>query len=169
MNQETFENYSLSTIAVSLFVSLTIYFLGAFLIYQLGFLYLAVYILFIVLLEVRLLKNSCTCCYYYGKKCAFGRGVLSSLLFRKGDSKKFCSRKITWRNILPDMLVSLVPLLAGIALLIFSFDFVLLVAVVILLLFTSLGNGFVRANLACCSCKQRELGCPAEQLFSKKK
>ncbi|MFH1684097.1 MAG: hypothetical protein ABIA67_04360 [Candidatus Margulisiibacteriota bacterium] len=28
--------------------------------------------------------------------------------------------------------------------------------------------GYLRGSLACKFCKQRELGCPAEQLFSKK-
>jgi hypothetical protein len=36
-------------------------------------------------------------------------------------------------------------------------------------LLTFIGNGLVRGSLACKYCKQREIGCPAEQLFNKKK
>ena len=40
-------------------------------------------------------------------------------------------------------------------------------AVVLIILLTTLGNAIVRGSLACKHCMQRELGCPAEKLFSK--
>jgi hypothetical protein len=50
---------------------------------------------------------------------------------------------------------------------IIKFDFTLLFAAIILIVLTTVGNGFIRGKLTCRYCKQRELGCPAEKLFSK--
>jgi hypothetical protein len=41
--------------------------------------------------------------------------------------------------------------------------------VIMLVLLSTIGNSFVRGSLACRYCKQRDLGCPAEQLFNKNK
>jgi hypothetical protein len=125
------------------------------------------YWLYILVLEFRLLKNSCTKCYYYGKRCAFGQGKLAALFFKK-DSKPLGTKKISWKEILPDFLVSVVPILVGIGLLVLEFNWIILGLSILLFILTSAGNGFVRGELACNHCKQRELGCPAEQLFAKK-
>jgi hypothetical protein len=68
---------------------------------------------------------------------------------------------------IPDLLVTLVPLIIGIILLIIKFDFILLFAAILLVVLTTSGNGFIRGSLTCKYCKQREIGCPAEKLFSK--
>jgi hypothetical protein len=57
----------------------------------------------------------------------------------------------------------------GIVLLIRTFNLLLLVLVILLFLLAFIGNGLIRSSLACKYCKQKEIGCPAEQLFSKKK
>jgi hypothetical protein len=68
---------------------------------------------------------------------------------------------------IPDLLVSLVPLIIGIVLLILEFDFIILFAAILLIVATTSGNAFVRGNLTCKYCRQRESGCPAEKLFNK--
>ena len=70
---------------------------------------------------------------------------------------------------MPDFLVSLIPLGVGIALLVRSFSWLVLLLLIVLLGLASAGTGFVRGQLACKYCRQRELGCPAEQLFSRTK
>jgi hypothetical protein len=67
---------------------------------------------------------------------------------------------------IPDMLVSAIPVVTCIVLLIVRFDLRLLFALLILILMTTMGNSFIRGRLACKYCKQREYGCPAEKLFS---
>lgn len=166
---ECYETYPLWIILLSNFVSIAIYLLGAFIIYQLGLIWLLLYILYILFLEFKVMKKSCPNCYYFGKCCAFGKGKLSSIFFKKGDSKNFAKTQITWKDILPDFLVSIIPLLVGIALLIIKFNFLILYSVILLVLLSSAGNGFIRGSLSCKYCKQRELGCPAEKLFNKKK
>lgn len=166
---KTYENYPCWIMLISNLVSIAIYLIGAYIIYQLGIIWLLFYLLYIFGLEIRLIKGHCVNCYYYGKFCAFGKGKLSAIFFKKGSSKAFLKNKITWKDILPDFLVSIIPLIIGIILLILNFNWLLLILIVLLVILTSVGNGFVRGSLACKFCKQREIGCPAEQLFNKKK
>jgi hypothetical protein len=120
-------------------------------------------------MEYRVIRYHCINCFYWGKTCGFGKGRLSSLLFKKGDSSKFCIKEMSWRDMIPDLLVLLIPLVIGIILLIIKFDLILLSALLLLLLFSSMGNSFIRGSMTCKYCKQREIGCPAEMLFNKGK
>jgi hypothetical protein len=163
------ENYPVGIVILSNLVSLAIYGLGFLIISRLGFAFLFLYLLYILILESRLLKNHCTNCFYWGKTCGFGKGRLSSWVFKKGDIAKFCLKDMTWIDMIPDILVSLIPFAIGVILLVFKFDFVLLSALLLLLLLTTIGNGFIRGTLTCKYCKQRELGCPADLLFNKGK
>jgi hypothetical protein len=86
------------------------------------------------------MRKSCVNCYYYGKFCAFGKGKISSLFFKKGDSRQFVKCKITWKDILPDFLVSIVPVVVGIVLLIVKFNWLILSLMVLLVVLTSIGN-----------------------------
>lgn len=92
---------------------------------------------------------------------------MSGLLFKRGDTEGFSSRSVTWRELIPDILVSLIPLVAGIVFLVRDFAWPVLAAMVMLLFLATAGNGFVRSTLACRQCRQRELGCPAERFFQK--
>ncbi len=69
----------------------------------------------------------------------------------------------------PDLMVSLIPIVAGVILLVIDFNWLILAMVLLLLLLSSLGNGLIRGSLACKYCRQREIGCPAEQLFNRDK
>ena len=164
-----FENYPFWIVFFSNLVSIAIYLIGAFIIYKIGFIWLILYIAFILYLEFKLIKGHCVDCYYYGKICAFGKGNISSIFFKKGDLNKFCKMKITWVDILPNFLVSLIPIVVGIILLIKNFNWILLVSVLILFILTFIGNGIIRSQLACKYCKQREIGCPAQKLFERRK
>lgn len=168
MKVECYENYPFWIVFCSNLLSILIYLIGAFIIYQIGFVWLIVYLAFILFLEFRLIRGHCTECYYYGKVCAFGQGKLSSLFFKKGNTKNFCKMNLRWIDLLPDFLVSLIPIIAGIILLIMDFNWILLLLIIILFILTFVGNSVVRGRLACKYCKQRKLGCPAEKLFNKK-
>jgi len=164
-----YENYPIGIVILSNFVSLAIYGLGFLIIFRLGLAFSFLYLFYILILEYRLIRNHCTNCFYWGKTCGFGKGRLSSWVFKKGDISKFCIKDMTWRDMIPDILVSLIPLVIGIILLILKFDFILLSALLLLLLLTTIGNNFIRGTLTCRYCKQRELGCPADLLFNKEK
>lgn len=70
---------------------------------------------------------------------------------------------------IPEMLVVIVPVILGIILLVQEFQWWILALIVIDLILTSWGNGFVRNKLTCPRCKQGEICCPAREMFNKKK
>lgn len=166
--EECFENYPFWIVLVSNLVSIAIYLIGAFIVYQIGITWMILYVIYIFILEFRLIRGHCVNCYYYGKTCAFGKGRISSMFFKKGDADQFCKIKMTWKDILPDFMVSLIPAVIGIIILIKEFNWVILLLLVLLLALTFMGNSLVRGKLVCKYCKQRKMGCPAQKLFEKK-
>ncbi len=164
----SFEQYPACIIFTANLLPLLMYVIGAFLLYTLWPVLIVPYVFFILLLEYRLLAGHCTDCWYYGKACAFGKGWLSARLFRKGRPEEFCGKQITWKDIVPDFLVFIVPVVAGIALLLIEFHILILAFVIGLLVLGFVGNALVRGQLACKYCKQREIGCPAAKMFEKK-
>ncbi len=130
---------------------------------------MALYILFCIGNEVHVMKTSCVDCYYFGKWCALGRGKLAPLFFKRGDPQRFNKKSISWKDLLPDMLVTVFPLVGGIVLLIKDFSWWIVLALILLLALTFQGNYLVRTRIACAFCRQRELGCPAEQFFNKER
>jgi hypothetical protein len=163
---KTYENYPFRIVILSNLVSLLIYLLGFIITNKIGWIYSIIYLGYILALELRLIKNHCTTCYYWGKTCGFAKGRISSMFFKKGDISGFCSNKFTWKDLIPDLLVTLIPLIAGIVLLIIRFEPFLLFALILLIALTTAGNQYIRGSLTCKYCKQREIGCPAEKLFN---
>jgi len=163
-----YEHYPIGYVICANLLSLSIYCIGAFLVYQLSPVWVIPYILFILLLEFRVISMHCVDCYYYKKTCAFGKGRLSGLLFSKGIPERFCQKKITIKDIIPDFLVFIIPVVIGIVLLLIEFRLPILILIIVLLALGFPGNAFVRGQLACRYCRQKEIGCPAAQLFDKK-
>jgi hypothetical protein len=164
---QAYENYPVWMVIGSNLLSISIYLIGAAILYQIGLIWLVLYLLFILLLELRLVRGHCVDCYYYGKTCAFGKGRLSCMFFPKGTPDRFSRRMITWKDIVPDFLLFTIPLLAGIALFIHTFSWILLLLIIALFFLGFTGNALIRGQIACRYCKQREIGCPAQRLFEK--
>lgn len=163
----TYDKYPFSLVVFAIFVSVSIYAVGAMILSGFGWIMAAAYLLYGLGNEIHVMKMSCVHCYYYGKWCAFGKGKLAPLLFKQGDAGRFTSKTISWKELLPDMLVVMIPLIGGIALLIQRFSWNVVIMLVALLALAFGGNYVVRSQIACEYCRQRELGCPAEQFFSK--
>jgi hypothetical protein len=162
-----YERYPTGFVIASNLLSLLIYVIGAFLVYQLGHVWVIPYILYIILLEFRLLSRHCVDCYYYKKTCAFGKGWLSGMVFPRGSQGRFSRKKITWKDVIPDFLVFIIPVLIGVVLLLIEFRWMILILVIALVILGFPGNALVRGQLACKYCRQREIGCPAAQMFNK--
>lgn len=163
-----YENYPLADVAACNIVSLGIYAAGALILARIGFEWVALYLLYCLVLEIQLIGRHCRDCYYYARCCAFGKGKLASLFFKCG-SGRFDALRITWATVAPGFLVALIPAIAGAIMLLKSFDWVVAALVAAILALASLGSAFVRRKIACAHCKQRELGCPAEKLFDQNK
>jgi hypothetical protein len=168
-NSHSFENYPKWMALTAVLHNFMIYGLGIYIMSRLGILWTILYVLYFLWIEFRVLKHSCKDCYYYGKRCCLGRSRLASIFFKKGDPQKFWTKKTSRFSMLPDFLVPIIPLVVGIMLLITRFTFSLLLVLILLIILYAGGNAFVRGSLACKYCKQREIRCPAEEMFSSKK
>lgn len=164
---KTYENFPVWMVVLANLVSVLIYISGMVITLRLSWIAGVMYAAYILALEYRLLSRHCTNCYYWGKTCGFGQGRLSAFFFKKGNPSEFCINNFTWKDLIPDLMVSLAPLIIGIILMIIRFDVIILAASFLLIVLTTSGNGLIRGNIACKYCRQREIGCPAEKLFSK--
>ena len=166
-NEETYENFPFLLVAFSALFSVSIYLIGAILLSGFGILIVIFYLFYCAWMEFRLLKQSCKDCYYYGKVCCLGRSKLVPLFFKKGDQKRFADKQIAVKDLIPDFLVSIIPIIGGIILLFLDFKFLTLFLTFSLVSLSFGGNVLIRSSFACKYCKQKEIGCPAEKLFNK--
>lgn len=160
------ESYPATTVIVSNIVAVSIYAIGAWILAGLGIWVSILFVLYCLVMELRVLKHSCRDCYYYGRVCGFGKGVICSLFFKRGDPARFACKEVTWTDLAPDFLVPILPLIGGAVVLIRDFQWPVAVLMAALVLLASAGTGFVRASLVCKHCKQAEIGCPAAKLFA---
>jgi hypothetical protein len=166
-HSRTYENYPAWTVLASNLVSWSIYVIGTYILGRVWIGLVIPYLAYVAWLEVRLLRTACVDCAYYDRVCAFGRGKLCALAFERGDPRRFASREASWKDVLPDLLVPILPLLGGVLLLVLrGWSWVIGGLVLVLVLLASVGTGFVRGTLACSHCEQRLLGCPASALFA---
>ena len=164
---DIYEKYPCWIPAISISFSLIIYLIGSYIISYIGLIFVIIYLAYCFTLELNVMINHCSCCYYHGKNCGIGKGKISGLITKKKDPKKFIDKKITWVQMIPDFLVFIIPTIVGVYLLIQNFSLIILVLIIILFILSSAGNAFIRGKLVCNSCKQKQLGCPAIELFEK--
>lgn len=169
MNQlKTYENFPIWIPIIAIFVSIVSYIIGAIILMGFGIIIVILYIIYCFGVEILVVLRSCKNCYHYNRVCGLGKGKIASLVTKKGDPKKFTEKEVTFKDIVPDFLVSIFPLVGGIILSIIDFSLIRIGLIVILLMFSFGGTAVIRGSLACKYCRQREIGCPAEILFSKK-
>jgi len=167
-NNKAYENFPPCIPFLSCVLSISIYALGAYIFSQLDFFFTVLYLMFCLWIELKILKGSCVNCYYYGKTCGLGRGKLCALFYKKGNPEEFAKKEISWKDLIPDFMVLIFPLVGGIIVLIRGFTWLILALMAGLAILWLGGNALIRGSLACKYCKQQELtGCPAEQLFNK--
>ena len=168
MDDEIYDEFPLSIVLFCIVVNISIYIVGAYLIAPIGRFFIALYLVYGLCMEIRVLTMSCRDCYYYGKLCAFGKGKICSLLLKKGNPEYFKTKKVTWINLIPDFLVSLIPLVIEGFHLVQSFTWLRLSFILVLVILAFPVTGFVRGSISCKFCRQKEIDCPAIQLFTKK-
>ncbi|MFC1656455.1 hypothetical protein ACFL14_00600 [Patescibacteria group bacterium] len=164
-DQKLYESYPVGTVLTANLLSLATYTIGAYILFQTGWIWMTLYIICIFVLEFSLYKKSCAYCFYYGKLCAFGKGKIAPFFVKRSDPNKFCERKITWIDLLPQILVSLIPIGVGVYLLIQEFSLLILILILIPILIWLFGNPIIYGKLACPHCKQGQICCPASKFF----
>ena len=162
-----YDNFPAWMALLAVLLTLLIYALGALILAGFGVLIALLYLLYCLWIELRVLRRSCVNCFYYGKTCGLGRGKLCAVLFKKGDPQRFDADEISWTAVLPDFLVFIIPLVGGIILVVMEFTWLLVALLALFAILAFGGTAVIRGSFACKYCKQREIGCPAERLFSK--
>jgi hypothetical protein len=165
--EKRYENYPAWMIIVCNLVPVSIYVIGAVILSGFSIWVSVAYLLFCLWAEVRVMRTSCINCFYYGKNCGTGKGRLCKLLFKQGNPQRFAAKEATWIELLPDLLISLIPLVSGIILSFMDFSWLRLILMAILVALASAGTGAIRGNLLCKYCEQGRIGCPALKLFEK--
>ena len=157
-------------VLVIIFFTLLLYAAGSYIMFTLNTIVGILYVAYIILMEFFVYKEACPNCCYYGKRCAFGRGLIAAKIYKKGNPKKFCEKKIEFKDLIPQILVAAVPLVVGIALLISrGFNILILLATIYPVISWFFINPIIYGKLACVHCKQGTICCPALDFFSKKK
>jgi hypothetical protein len=164
-----YDKFPVWMVPIANLVPILTYIIGAYIIFKFGIVFGLLYLAYCAFVEFNVLRRSCVNCYYYGKRCGFGRGSLCKLFFKKGNPKNFLNKKVSMLDLLPDFLTFIIPIVFGIVSLIIRFNWVILVLILSLLLISFAGNYIVRGFIACKYCKQRQIGCPANKVFNKKK
>ncbi len=166
---KAFESYPPRIVLATTLASLVTYVIGIYILSLVDMVWGVLFLVYVLYLEFSIYREGCACCYYYGKMCAFGRGKLAPLFHRRIDPEEFCKREVSFRKLVPSMLVLVFPLIGGIALLVMSFSWVVLGLMAIPWLMWFLGNPLIYGKLACAHCKQGRKCCPAMEFFSGKK
>jgi len=166
---KSYRNFPLYFPIIAILISILSYIIGAAILIGFGFTIVFLYLTYCFGVELFVVFRSCKDCYYYGKICGLGKGKIAPLFVKKGDLNKFVKKKISWYDLIPDFLVGIIPIVGGIILSILDFSLIRIGMIVLLVILAFIGTAVIRGSFACKYCKQREIGCPAEKLFSKKK
>src|SRR4030042_4570143 len=137
---KTYESFPVWIAILANVVALSIYAIGAYILAGFTIFLVIPYLLYCLWVEIGVLRGSCVHCYYYGKVCGLGKGKLCSLLFKKGNPQRFAEREISWYHMLPDFIVSIIPLVGGFVLLVSDFSWLLLALLAILAMLSTGGN-----------------------------
>jgi len=170
VESKLFESYPAWMILVYYFFSFSVYAAGLYLVYLILPLFSLVFFIYIAFLEVQVLRSGCVRCYYYGKRCAAGKGTIAKILFKKDEKRRFNERNVTAKDMIPSFLPTLVALIAGAYLTYAGWPNLSLLVIGLAiwpLLVMFLGNPIVYGKIACPHCKQGELGCPTCDFFMK--
>ncbi|MBW3015593.1 hypothetical protein KY330_04165 [Candidatus Woesearchaeota archaeon] len=163
-----YDKYPLWIVIIVNILLLAVYLAGGFIMFKLNWITGVIFIVYVGLIEIFMYKEACPNCFYYGKRCAFGKGVIAGLIFKKGNPQKFCEKEISFKDFIPQTLTVLVPLIVGIALLISrGFDTWVVIAVAYPVISWFAVNPIVYGKLACPHCKQGSVCCPALKFFKK--
>lgn len=170
MKKKIYDNFPACMIFIVNILTLLVYVTGAYIMFKLSVITGILYLVYLIILEFQVYREGCRYCFYYGKLCAFGKGAIAALFFKKGNPKKFCERKLSFKDFIPQLLVVLVPLIIGITLLISrGFNILILLALIYPVFSWFCLNPIIYGKLACVHCKQGSICCPALEFFTKKK
>lgn len=170
MKPKLFEKYPLWMVFFYNICMILTYLTGAYILFRLHFITGILYLIYMIFLEFSCYREGCRYCYYYDKRCIAGKGKIAALFFKKGNPKNFCKRELKFKDFIPSLAASFVPLIVGIFLLISrGFHLLTLIATLYPIFSWTFLNQIIYGKLACPHCKQGHKCCPALKFFTKKK
>ena len=113
-----YENFPLRIPFIAILISIIGYILGAIILSGFGIVIVILYLIYCGGIELLVIFRSCKDCYYYGKICGLGKGRIAPFFIKKGNSKRFGEKKISWYDLIPDFLVPIIPIIGGIILIV---------------------------------------------------
>ncbi|MBU1026572.1 MAG: hypothetical protein KKA31_02460 [Candidatus Margulisbacteria bacterium] len=169
-NQQQFKGYEcypLWSVLLDNLISYSVYAAGIYLLFLVHPVAAGIFFIYALYLEWSIYKEGCIHCYYYGRICHSGKGALAKLFFKQGSAKAFTERTVGLKDFIPQLLGSVIPIAAGIYLLIINFSWIILGLTLWPVIIWFLGNPIVFGKLACPHCRQAEICCPVYKMFSK--
>lgn len=154
------ENYPYKTVCISVSLTFLSYFLGFLIAFTLNPIFGIIYLIICILTILISMKFRCSYCYYHGKRCNSGFGLVSAIIYKEGDKNEFGNPKYVGITALFSFGTMILPLIGGIILLISAFSIYNLFLLIIYFLISIIPNLFIRKGI-CENCKQGEIGCPA--------
>ncbi|MCD1294057.1 hypothetical protein CUJ83_03485 [Methanocella sp. CWC-04] len=154
------EGYPFRHNCISLGITLLSYAIGTAIFYLADPFFGLAYVILCAISLLAGVKFRCSYCYYYGKRCSSGLGLLCKLLFRRGDPNEFKNPKNLMTAGILDFGALLLPVFGGLALILLRFSILslaLLAAYTIIAVIVS----FLMKKEFCKNCKQGQIGCPA--------
>jgi hypothetical protein len=162
-----YESYPGWIVLLSNLITISVLAAGFYLLYLINFWLALVFLVYALYMEASVYREGCVNCYYYGKRCGFGRGLIAKILLKKGNPKKFTEKSVSMKDFLPSMLVSIIPIIAGIYLLITGFSWFILILTVWPVFVWFVVNPKLFGELICPNCKQCSICCPVAEFFKK--
>lgn len=160
------ESYPIKIVCVSASLTIISYLAGAFLVYFFFPPLSVVYLLLAALTLVVSMKLRCTHCYYFGKYCNFGLGMLAKYFFNRGEPGEFRDPKKVGITAILSFGTMLIPVFIGLLMFVTDMNLSNLGLLFGYILIGIAPNFLVRGSF-CDKCMQGELGCPSYEQMMK--
>ena len=150
---ESYENFPISDVVATNLLNILTFVFGALILSGFSNWLAMTYFVFCILTMIWVLKVRCSNCYYFGKRCAAGYGLLAPLLYKKGNNEQFLQSANYTIPILA------IPILGGVVLLIVNQNLVtgvFFILFVLITLFRVVMPKIMSNRISCIHCKQKE-------------
>ena len=158
---EYYECYPSRIVITSILQAFASYAMGVVVLYLLGPSFALIFLVLVVLSLIMSAYTRCRFCYYFGKRCSFGLGLMAGSMMKKGSEGDFCEKRNVYPTAAVGFFITLLPIIVLAYLMVTDFTFTL-GAMAAAYVLVALAPGFyLRPRVFCRHCRQGEIGCPA--------
>jgi hypothetical protein len=161
---ECYPSWIVTTSIVQTFAS---YALGALVVSLIGLFFAFVFVVLVIVTMLMSPLFRCRYCYYYGKRCSFGLGLIAKFLVKKGSEDQFCEAKNVYPTAAVGFVTTILPIIVLAFLLFTEFSTALGITTTVYVLVALLPGFFLRPRIFCRYCRQGSVGCVAYDRMKK--